>query len=47
MNRGIMNTHNTHIHNRSLSCPGTGTAIKSGGVKLVEKKTRRKYNPLN
>jgi hypothetical protein len=25
----------THIHDRSLSWIGTGTSIKSGGVKLV------------
>jgi len=45
MNRSKIDTHKTHIHYRSLSCPGI--AIKSGGVKLVEKKTRRKCNPLN
>ena len=29
---GIIDTPNTHIHDRSL---GTGTPLKSGGVKLV------------
>ena len=47
MNRGKIDTHKTHIHYRALSWPDTGTAIKSGGIKLVEKKTRGKCNPLN
>jgi len=33
--RGKIDTPNTHIHDCSLSWPGTGTSIKSGGVKLV------------
>jgi hypothetical protein len=28
-------TLNKHIHDRSLSWLGTGTSIKSGGVKIV------------
>ena len=28
-------TPNTHIHDCSLSWPGTGTSIKSGGVNLL------------
>ena len=47
MNRGKIDTHRTHIHYRALTWPDTGTAIKSGGAKLVEKKTRRKCNSLN
>ena len=31
----MQNTPKTHIHDRSLSWLGTGTSIKSGGVKLV------------
>ena len=27
--------HNTQIHNRSLLWPGTGTSMKSDGVKIV------------
>ena len=30
-----LDTSNTQIHGRSLSCLGTGTSIKSDGVKLV------------
>ena len=30
-----IDTPNTQIHDRSLSWLGTGTPIKSGGVKLV------------
>ena len=30
-----MGNPNTHIHDRSLSWPGTGTHIKSGGFMLV------------
>jgi len=33
--RGKIDTPNTKIHDRSLSWLGTGTSIKSGGVKLV------------
>ena len=33
--RGKINTTNTPIHVHSLSCLGTGTSIKSGGVLLV------------
>ena len=29
--RGKIDTPNTQIHDRSLSCLGTGTSIKSGG----------------
>ena len=32
--RGKIDTSNTKIHDHSLSCLGTGTAIKSDGVKL-------------
>ena len=33
--RSKIDTPNTHIHDHSLSCLGTGTSITSGGVKLV------------
>ena len=33
--RDKLDTSNTQIHDRSLSWLGTGTSIKSGGVKLV------------
>jgi hypothetical protein len=33
--RGKIDTHKTHIHDRSLSGLGTGTSIKGGGIKLV------------
>jgi len=33
--RGKIDTPNTHIHDCSLSLLSTGTSIKSGGVKLV------------
>ena len=33
--RGEIYILNTQIHDRSFSCLGTGTSIKSGGVKLV------------
>jgi hypothetical protein len=33
--RGKMDTPNTPMHDRSFSCIGTGTSIKSGGAKLV------------
>ena len=32
--RRKIDTHNTQIHDRSLSMLGTGTPIQSGGVKL-------------
>ena len=34
-NRGKLDTTNTHIHDWSLSWLGTGTSVKSGGVKLL------------
>ena len=33
--RGKIDTPNTHIHDRSLSWFGTGTSIESGRAKLV------------
>ena len=33
--RDKIDISNTQIHDRSLSCLGTGTSIKNGGVKLV------------
>jgi hypothetical protein len=33
--RGKIDTPNTHINDRPLSWLGTGTTIKSGGIKLV------------
>ena len=33
--RGNVDTLNTQIHDSSLTCLGTGTSIKCGGVKLV------------
>jgi len=34
--RGKLDTTNTYIHDRSLSCLGTGgTSIKNGRVKIV------------
>ena len=33
--RGKIDTPNTQIHDSSLSWVGTGTSIKSGGVRLV------------
>ena len=33
--RDKIDTPNTQIHDRSLSCLGTGTSIKSGRVKLI------------
>ena len=33
--RDKIDTPNTQIHDNSLSCLGTGTSIKSGGVKLI------------
>ena len=33
--RGKIKTSNTQIHDRSLTWLGTGTSIKSGGVKIV------------
>ena len=35
VDRGKIDTPNTHIHDSSLSCLGKGTSIKSGRVKLV------------
>jgi hypothetical protein len=35
LERGKIDTPNTHKYDRSQSCLGTGTAINSGGVKLV------------
>jgi hypothetical protein len=40
--RNKIDTTNTQIHNRSLSWLGTGTAIKSGGVKLISNKLRKR-----
>jgi hypothetical protein len=31
----ILDTHITQIHDCLLSCLGTGTSIKSGGINLV------------
>jgi hypothetical protein len=36
MNRSNIDTHKTHIHCRALSCPDTGTVIKSGNFKFVK-----------
>jgi len=33
--RGKINTHNAYIHDRSHSWLGSGTSIKSGGVRFV------------
>ena len=33
--RGKIDTSNTQIHDRSLSCLGTSSSITSGGLKLV------------
>jgi hypothetical protein len=33
--RGNIDITNTQLHDRSLSWLGTGTSMKSGGVKLV------------
>ena len=33
-NRGKIDTPNTQTHDRTLPSPGTGTSIKSGGVRL-------------
>ena len=33
--RGQVNTPNTHVHDQSLSWLGTATSIKRGGVELV------------
>ena len=33
--KGKIDTPNTHIHDRSLPWLGTGTSIKSGGVNFI------------
>ena len=33
--RGKIDTPNTYLHDRSLSWLGTGTSIRSGGIKLL------------
>jgi len=48
--RGNIDTLNTQIHDRSISCLGTGTSIKQcGGVKLViwaQTSMKKKVNML-
>jgi len=45
--RGKIDNAETHIHDRSLSCLGTGTFIKSGADKLVLwTQTKKKCNLL-
>jgi len=41
--RGKTDTINTQIHDRSLSCFGTGTLIKSGVVNFAESADKHRY----
>ena len=34
--RGKFDTSNTHIHDRTLSCLGTGTSVKGGEVNALK-----------
>ena len=44
--RGNVDTLNTQIHDSTLTCLGTGTSIKRGGVKLVLLAQTSPINPV-